>query len=156
MTDLNVDDFFKDAGRALSRLYATFPRPVAVYVEDICGAEETDEFGMHSDRFLSCFSTLLWLGDEGYVRYEDTIRQEAVDQVVLSGRAFTVLSVPVEDNVIPALAERATRLARLREALNARSSALIREAMLAIMTAMPPGATAGRRPPQPPAGVPEP
>lgn len=68
MSDINVDDFCKDAARALLFLYRAFPRPHTLFVEDLCGPDRVDEFGMHSDRHLACFSTLLWLADEGYLR----------------------------------------------------------------------------------------
>ena len=98
MTDINIDDFFKDGARVLSQLYSVFPRRHSIFVEDICGAEEPDEFGMRSQRHMSCFGTLLWLGEEGYLRYEEAIRQEAIDQAVLSARCFTVLSTPIANS----------------------------------------------------------
>ena len=39
MTDINVDDFFKDAARALIQLYKTFPRRHAVFVDEIHATE---------------------------------------------------------------------------------------------------------------------
>ena len=48
MSDINIDDFFKDAAIALVQLYGVFPRRQAVFVEDICGPDDTDEFGMHA------------------------------------------------------------------------------------------------------------
>ena len=141
MSDLNVDDFFKDSGRVLTRLYAAFPRPLTVYVEDIAGREETDEFGMHSDRHLACLGALVWLGEEGYLRYQETVRQEAIDQAVLTARAFTLLSLPAvhlepqDVTDLPELVriEQATNVHRLRTALKSHSSARIRNVMLTIM-----------------------
>lgn len=155
MTDINVDDFCKDAARTLLALYAAFPRPLTLYVEDIAGPDETDEFGMHSDRHLACFSAFLWLAEEGWVRFGDTIRQEAVDQVVLTGRAFTLLSTPVPGgemlpdemrgaNDIPESVrqEYRTRVHRLERSLAERSSTRIRAAMMDLMAAF--NAAAGR------------
>jgi hypothetical protein len=147
MSDINVDDFCKDVARTLLVLYRAFPRPHAVFVEDIAGPDRVDEFGMHSDRHLACFSTLLWLADEGYLRYADTIRQEAVDQAVLTGRAFTLLATPAP-GLEPAAAaelpvsvrlEQQTHVHRLARALEARSSSQIRRAVLELMGAMLPG-----------------
>lgn len=143
MTAINVDDFCKDAGRALVVLYRTFPRPHALFVEDLIGPDRVDEFGMHSDRHLACFSALLWLADEGLLRFIDTIRQEAVDQAVLTGRAFTVLSTPVPELAEPdtedlpeaVRLERQTRVHRLERALDERSSTEVRKAVLDVLAA---------------------
>ena len=48
MSDINIDDFFKDAAIALVQLYGMFPRRHALFVEDICGPDDTDEFGMNA------------------------------------------------------------------------------------------------------------
>lgn len=151
MTGINVDDFCKDAGRALLILYQAFPRPHTLFVEDLCGPDQVDEFGMHSDRHLACFSALLWLAEEGFLRYVDTIRQEAVDQAVLTGRSFTLLSTPVPEfepadaDALPVSLrlEQQTHLHRLDQALKARSSTQIRQTIIDLMTAMQrlPGST---------------
>ena len=143
MTDINIDDFFKDGAKVLSTLYSVFPRRHSIFVEDICGPEEPDEFGMRSQRHMSCFGTLLWLGEEGYLRYEEVIRQ-AIDQAVLSARCFTVLSTPAaidEQHDTAHLphsvrAERATSIHRIREALKQKSSAQIRSVMVDVMEQM--------------------
>ncbi len=139
MSDINVDDFFKDAAKVLTQLYGVFPKRHTVFVEDICGFEEPDEFGMPSDRHLACLGTLLWLGEEGFLRYEDVIRQEAIDQAILTGTCFTALcSRTTTEHRQPGLPEsvrvgRATHVYQLRDALEARSSATIRAAMLELM-----------------------
>ncbi len=92
MTDIHIDDFYKDVGLIFSRLYSNFPRKTILYVDDICGADEPDEFGLHSKRFLSGFSAMVWLGDHDYLKYDTPIKQEALDQVVLTQRAFLLLS----------------------------------------------------------------
>ena len=95
MSDINIDDFCKDTARTLVTLYSVFPRQHTLFVEDICGVHEPDEFGVHSDRHLACFHTLLWLAEEGFIRHGDCIRQDAVDRAVLTGRCFSVLcSIP--------------------------------------------------------------
>lgn len=140
--DLNVEDFFKDAIKVLDALYRSFPAPITLYVEDICGESDTDEFGMHSKRYLACFSAMLWLQDEGYVRFEDVIRQEAVDQIVLTSQCFTLLSraaarpTAVNSNEPSSLlAERSTHIAHLRAALKQRDSAVLRRSALAFFDA---------------------
>lgn len=144
MSDLNVDDFFHDAARALLALYQVFPRRKAVFVDDIIGAEEPDEFGMYSNRYLACYSTLLWLGEEGFLRFEESINSEAIDQAVLTGRCFTLLSSParvIDSSATSALPksvreERGSHLFALREALREGSSANLRAAMLELLRRM--------------------
>ncbi|HAN52622.1 MAG TPA: hypothetical protein DCQ75_06310, partial [Pseudomonas sp.] len=59
--DLQIDDFYKDAAGGLLALYQAFPRKIALYVEDLIGREEPDEFGLPSKRHQSCLGALLWL-----------------------------------------------------------------------------------------------
>jgi hypothetical protein len=92
MSDLHIDDFYKDVARIFTQLYASFPRKIILYVEDICGPDSPDEFGLHSPRFQSCFSTMIWLAEAGYINYTAEIRQEALDQATLSHQGFTLLS----------------------------------------------------------------
>lgn len=91
MADLHIDDFYKDVARIFIQLYVSFPRKIILYVEDICGPDSPDEFGLPNPRFLSCFSTMVWLAETGYLNYATNIRQEALDQVTLSHRGFTLL-----------------------------------------------------------------
>ncbi len=144
MTDINIDDFFKDTAKVLVQLYSVFPRRHAVFVEDVSGPEETDEYGMHSNRYLACFSTLLWLGEEGYLRYDEAIRQDAIDQAVLTARCFSVLTTPapnhepidVTDLPKSVRLEQSTTISRLRAALKERSSTRMRAAMVDLMAQM--------------------
>ena len=92
MADIHVEEFYKDVAIALAQLYAAFPRRTNLFVEDIAGPDEPDEFGLHSKRHMACFGALLWLQEEGLLRYVDTIRQEALDQAVLTREAFVRLS----------------------------------------------------------------
>ncbi len=95
MADIHIADFHKDVAKIFCQLYAGFPRKLTVFVEDISGPDSPDEFGLHSTRHQACFATLLWLADEGYIRYDSTIRQEAIDQVTLTHRGFTLLSMHI-------------------------------------------------------------
>lgn len=90
--DLQIDDFYKDTAAGLLMLYQAFPRKIALYVEDLIGREEPDEFGLPSTRHQSCLGALLWLAEEGYLRFDATIRYEALDQAVLSEKAFLRLT----------------------------------------------------------------
>ncbi|WP_263141072.1 hypothetical protein [Pseudomonas sp. RIT-PI-AD] len=90
--DLHIDDFYKDCTSGLLHLYQAFPRKVALYVEDLIGLEEPDEFGLPSKRHQGCLGALLWLAEEGYIRFDSAIRYEALDQAVLSEKGFLRLS----------------------------------------------------------------
>ena len=105
MADIHIDDFYKDAAVTLLRLYATFPRKIILYVEDICGPDTPDEFGLPSDRFLAGFSAMIWLAEEGYLRFDATIKQEALDQAVLTEKALLLLASRSELAVDPATPE---------------------------------------------------
>lgn len=94
MADLHIDDFYRDVALILLRLYSTFPRPRLIYVEDLLGPIEVDEFGLPSERGQACFSTLQWLAEEGWLRFDAAIRQEALDQAVLTQHAFLALTAP--------------------------------------------------------------
>lgn len=95
--DLHIDDFYRDVAAGLLMLYQAFPRKTALYVEDLIGREEPDEFGLPSKRHQSCLGALLWLAEEGYLRFETTIRFEALDQAVLSEKGFPRLSAAAPD-----------------------------------------------------------
>ncbi len=90
--DLQIDEFYKDCAAGLLQLYLVFPRKVALYIEDLIGPDETDEFGLPSNRHQSCLSALLWLAEEGYLRFDSCIRYEALDQAVLTEKAFMRLT----------------------------------------------------------------
>ncbi|WP_437880504.1 hypothetical protein [Pseudomonas sp. LRF_L74] len=126
--DLQIDEFYKDAANGMLMLYQAFPRKIALYIEDLIGREEPDEFGLPSKRHQSCLGALLWLGDEGYLRFESTIGYDALDQAVLSEKGFMRLSrgVPhaLPDEIAPASVRRvqATLAWQLREAIAQQSS----------------------------------
>ena len=50
---LHIDDFSQDVARILLQLYMNFPRPQAVYVEDISGPDQLDEAGLHGKRYMA-------------------------------------------------------------------------------------------------------
>ncbi|WP_222908791.1 hypothetical protein [Pseudomonas sp. DNDY-54] len=90
--DLQIDDFYRDAASGLLLLYQAFPRKITLYVEDLIGHEEPDEFGLPSKRHQSCLGALLWLAEEGYLRFESTIQFLAIDQAVLTEKGFLRLT----------------------------------------------------------------
>lgn len=123
--DLHIDDFYKDAAGGLLMLYQAFPRKTALYVEDLIGREEPDEFGLPTTRHQACLSAWLWLADEGYLRFESTIGYDALDQAVLTEKGFlrltsSALPVAHDGDLPPSVARVHSTLAyQLREALAA-------------------------------------
>lgn len=106
MADLHIEDFFKDAAKILNQLYLNFPKKSSVFVEDISGEDTPDEYGLHAPRHQACFGCMLWLEEEGYLRFESTIRQDAIDQAVLTQKSFSLLSRVCNDPQIIELSER--------------------------------------------------
>ncbi len=94
MIDINIDDFFHDIAVTLLSLYQQFPRKVSLYLEDISGPDDMDEFGLHSNRYLSTIGAVSWLNDEGYIRYSSIVHQESVEDCTLTQMAFVKLIRP--------------------------------------------------------------
>ncbi|WP_120997807.1 hypothetical protein [Stutzerimonas urumqiensis] len=121
--DLQIGDFYRDAAAALLSLYQAFPRKVALYVDDLIGPEEPDEFGLPSKRHQSCLAAMIWLAEEGYLRYESTLQFLAIDQAVLTEKGFLRLSGAAADAIVdptlpPSIRRARSSVAnRLREAL---------------------------------------
>lgn len=150
MNNINIDEFFADAAKILVRLQRSFPQPIILQVDDICGAEETDEYGMHSPRYLACFSAMLWLSEEGYLRFNETVRSEAIDEAVLSARCFVLLTQPntqphsehpATDSGTPELPgsvalERSSLGHQLQQTLRPRDSLALNALMLELMQRM--------------------
>jgi hypothetical protein len=126
MYDLNVDDFCKDASVVFLSLFQQFPKTITLYVEDICGPDHPDEFGLHSPRHLSCFSAVVWLREEGYLRSGQTVRQEAFEDVVLTQASFLYFAAPAADIE----GEPKTRIKCLHDALHANSSENLKSLLL--------------------------
>jgi|SRR5690606_2400409 hypothetical protein len=144
MADLHIADFYKDVARIFIQLYASFPRKIILYVEDICGPDSPDEFGLHCPRFQACFSTMVWLSEAGYLQYESNIRQEALDQVVLSQRGFTLLfSRAAITQLPPTLADEIdepypSNISVLRHALKYGTSTTLEQVVQSLLAASTP------------------
>ncbi len=131
MADIHIDDFCRDVAVVLVTLWNAFPRRHTIYVEDVSGPDETDEVGLHSNRFHACLGSMLWLADEGYIRYESLVYREGIDQATLTEKAFVALSaasdVRFDDPIDPSLPEsvaqqKQTLVAQIRMALRSGSS----------------------------------
>ncbi|MCG8673053.1 MAG: hypothetical protein MI867_26900 [Pseudomonadales bacterium] len=139
MADLHLIDFYKDTAQALLSLHQSFPRKVELYVEDLIGEDHVDEFGLHSKRHEACLGAFLWLAEEGYIRYHSTIRQEAIDQAILSSKTVVLLGTisttqfSPEDHSQEAPSfeaqERITMIEHIRRALRSKSSDQLTQVM---------------------------
>ena len=117
MAELHIEEFSRDCAVILLELYARFPRPALLEVADICGPDTPDDYGVHSQRHQACFGTIVWLAEEGWLRFGEAIRQEGFDQVVLTARAYQRLVRPLS-----APDELLTEAARLAQLLHTGSS----------------------------------
>lgn len=146
MADIHIDDFCRDTALTLVTLYNAFPRRHTIYVEDISGPDEVDEVGLHSVRFQACLGAMLWLAEEGYIRYESLVYREGIDQAVLTNKTFVILSaasdVRFDDPIDPTLPESVTSaklslVNQIRQALRSGSSNNITKIMRYFMSQQP-------------------
>ena len=143
MSDIHIEEFYHDIGLILSRLYASFPRRIILYAEDICGEDTPDEYGLHSQRYMSCLSAMVWLKDQNYIDFECLVKQEAIDQAVLTEKSFMILTnqatislgdEPDIEELPPYVAQKAiTNVSVLRRALQSQSSIKISQIVFHIM-----------------------
>jgi hypothetical protein len=143
MGDIHIEEFYHDIGLILSRLYASFPRRTIIYVEDIAGEDTPDEYGLHSQRHMSCLGAMAWLKDQKYIDFESLIKQEAIDQAVLTEKSFLILTSqatislgnePDIGDMPPYLAQQAiSNINLLRNALKSRSAIQISQMVFHIM-----------------------
>ena len=128
MADIHIADFHKDCASIFAQLYRSFPRKVQLFVDDIAGAEEPDDFGLPSPRHQACFATMIWLAEAGYIQYLTNIRQEALDQVCLTHLGYTLLSSPAQ---LPQISEPGTtHIELLRQSLKSGSSTHLQSSVL--------------------------
>lgn len=140
MADLNILDFYKDTALILMSLQRVFPRKMDLFVEDLIGPDQVDEFGLHTKRHESCFGAMLWLSEEGYLKYGATIRQEGVDQAYLTAKGLikltTIVNAPLTESElkdIPSFEaqERLTMIEHMRRAISSESSEQVTQVMRA-------------------------
>ncbi|WP_420590794.1 hypothetical protein [Bacterioplanoides sp.] len=94
MLDVHIDDFYKDCAVVLLQGFRQFPRAQTLFVEDISGPDDVDEFGLHSPRHQSAFGAVIWLKDEGFIRFSEMDGQKSVDEFVLTSKSFSRLLKP--------------------------------------------------------------
>jgi hypothetical protein len=132
MADINIENFYRHIAVALNLLYSNFPAKFALYVDDVAGIDEPDEYGLHSPKYTSGFYALLWLQEEGYMRFTDTIREDGVDQACLTHKAFLRLSSSNEPIYMePEMTDNDAKVVRIAPAKNL-SPSVIEERKLVI------------------------
>lgn len=90
--DIHITDFYADTGRILVSLYRSFPREDTLWIDDICGPDELDEFGQHSKRHQAGLATVLWLRREGYLTFTNQDAMAGFNHCVLTEKGFALLS----------------------------------------------------------------
>jgi hypothetical protein len=128
MNDIYIEDFHRDVAVAIVRLYGTFPRPAALYVDEIAGGDDPDEYGVQSERHQRCLGSLIWLGEEGVIRYRDTIGGEGIDAAVLTLRGFRAL----HEGSGPTVEQMTINL--IRDALRERNSEAVKRSVLRLFS----------------------
>ena len=92
MIDLHIEDFCHDIIKTLLRLYEAFPSKHSVYIDEIAGPMELDEYGLPSDRHQRCLGAMLWLQQENIILIDDVIPQQAIDQASLTLTSYRALT----------------------------------------------------------------
>lgn len=88
MADINIENFYRHIAKILSILYEAFPSKASVFVDDVADIDTPNEYGLHSPQYTAGFFALVWLGDEEFLRYTGTIRQDGIDQACLTHKGF--------------------------------------------------------------------
>jgi hypothetical protein len=105
MFNIHIEEFFLDCTKIMKQLYMAFPMKSNVFVEDISGPDQADEYGLHSDRFQSCFGAMLWLEQERFIKYENTLKQEAIDQATLTSKGLKLMASICHDEKMNAITD---------------------------------------------------
>lgn len=90
--DIHMTDFYNDTGRILISLFRSFPRQDTLWIDDICGPDELDEFGQHSPRYQACLATVLWLKREDYLTFSTQDDTAGFNHCVLTEKGLALLS----------------------------------------------------------------
>jgi len=100
MFDIHIEEFYLDSTKILKQLYQSFPKKTNVFVEDIAGPDQPDDYGLHCDRFQCCFGAMLWLENESFLRFEGTLRQESIDQASLTEKGLRMMASICQDEYV--------------------------------------------------------
>jgi hypothetical protein len=104
MADINIENFYRHIAKSLHILYTHFPTRAALYVDEVAGIDAPDEYGLHSPTYTAGFYAMLWLADEGFINYADTIRHDGIDQAYLTHRGFLILTQITDELIVKPVA----------------------------------------------------
>ena len=65
MADINIENFYRHIAKILNILYIHFLTKAPIYVDEVAGIDEPDEYGLHSPVYMAGFYALIWLEEEG-------------------------------------------------------------------------------------------
>jgi|TARA_B110001469_G_C9619721_1_gene308754 hypothetical protein len=132
MADINIENFYRHIAKILNILYIHFPTKAPIYVDEVAGIDEPDEYGLHSPTYMAGFYALIWLEEEGYLRYSDTIRQDGIDQASLTHKALLKLTEVTDPIYIDTSAGGNASTVALLQPLETLSPSIIEERKMVI------------------------
>lgn len=93
MKPAHIDDFYFVTSEVFCALYAAFPVPHLLLVEDLIGPIKWDITGMPDRRSQACFETFVWLADHNLLTYRTVEpRNIGIEGAVLTQQAFVLLT----------------------------------------------------------------
>lgn len=93
MKTTHVDDFHYCCAEVFCALYAAFPLPYLLLVEDITGPIQWDLTGLPDRRSQACFETFLWLAEHDLLRFRTLEpRNTGIEGAALTQKAFVLLT----------------------------------------------------------------
>ena len=122
MFDIHICDFYHDLSQIFTQLHARFPREETLWLDEVCGEDELDEYGMHSKRYMSCFGTVLFLEREGFIRFSSEEGLNGFNHCVLTLKGFQNLNKFKPNTQSPAIDE-------IRKSIREKSSDAIEESV---------------------------
>jgi len=115
MFDIHICDFYHDLSQIFTQLHARFPREETLWLDEICGEDNIDEYGMHSKRYMACFGAVLFLEREGLIRYSSEEGLNGFNHCVLTLKGFQSLTKFKPNTHSPIIDQ-------IRQAINDKSS----------------------------------
>ncbi|MFT5098136.1 MAG: hypothetical protein ACJAX5_002810 [Patiriisocius sp.] len=55
MVDINIENFYRHIANILHILYTHLPTRAALYVDEVAGVNDPDEYGLHSPTYTADF-----------------------------------------------------------------------------------------------------
>jgi len=96
MKTAHIDDFHYCCGEIFCALYAAFPVPYLLLVEDTTGPIKWDITGLPDRRSQACFETFIWLAEHDLLSYRSLEpRSTGIEGAALTQKAFVLLTNPI-------------------------------------------------------------